>query len=1814
MKRSEATGRQEQSSVANGLVTYLVSFANRLIRMLKHCIMRLFETRPRLLLQRNQNGCMEEARTHYNMLMQSTANMILSLKPHTSTMLASGCPTPEWSDPMMVESRSRELQILSSYLTGTTTSPGLLFGPPGSGKSSLLRWIVNRFKKQVSNTKKRQTKEETDESVTVNPVLVVCCAARTTLSSTLQALLGRIVEELSVQFNTTTSNPNLGAVCEYAEAVYMLQSAFRFATAQRPVLIIIDDVERLFPREHVEMFRWLPAELSNRFVRILMSTSSESALTGFSQRYGTGCCLRLGPCLNAERFLSTLLPCWIHNRQTQVKMKSSTAPGLLSSHVVDIASEAVQKNRTPLYLDILTDILAVSESEKSIIPSESVPEDLSELFSVRLKQIQQYTSTKCRLLNILLKLTAYIACSRFGLTLCELLDLLAIDRDIQSECKRQNSDTQFFRFPVGCLLHLLYNPEFGISKYLVLTQTDNRCVITFGSDAVRQGVLKFWSADDWLKDHISPQIAHSLNNKEDEEDKGSDRTNRLPDTSEVGSPQPANSSMIRSLYNAMADYWLRPPSSTETNKRVLTQSNETESNRYNASFITMYYWQALISTGSATDPKSPCENTTYYTWICNSRRLTELPYQLMQAGSSRVQDIFKHVVFSFDYLLAKTLERNRLNDLLAEMYYFRQINEIRGCDEVNYLFGLLRKLSVKFIQTPTLLSVELAGRIGHLVDSGHQYLGHTLLGSLDKCALRTNCLLPLLPYCFSPVLRPEMLMVRFGCGDAFSLIRLTPDQRFIFTLSNASVTSDVERMIVTWEVTTLTKSLVFNLGSWPGHLFHSAHFPAQVNNVVLLSFSVRLDAHRENRGILLVNLELGKVEGRIEFPDNVQFRLLTLTRTNVLIASWELKAQVKKCVDGKPAELSETEPLATVYALSTGKPVTKSLEQIPLPCALLPGERYCIGPSSWSTDTQAETEAKRARRLSKESIRVDYPRKPNLLQLRQVQFPKRVAAWLLCPYKPAIIESNMRGEYVYVGCEAHGYVCRFDMNQLSSKDVKRLTPTVELNLDEALKSLLSTEVDWKTVRTPSGPLAWDTEILKVIYQTGAKVQVRSLWISHDDRYVAVVYSLRDTLYVIGIWAVQSKQLIAGLRASPNSQIRFGTDLGGNMLVHFVPSLPDSNWIEVVDLNVKPLGIGITSNTTQQVPSKVTDSSVNRVRMLTNLFEMPIDECYFVRGGKMVFACSGEFRLTSLPTMTQNPPGPCAFGKQLTKAIYHGKLDIIYSTDKTTDDLLAYYNLITQRIVRVSSGRRSEDIEDFFLGPPLLETFPSASYMSDDGGCLALVYDVIKISEADDSHTQRHKERMEDYVKPHIPRINYFTSQYEQAGLGNWSATLGTAHEQKVVRVYDLKHTGAGTGLRCQISLLGEAVFQLSTKHGLFTLRPDHASSSRLKPIKLEFQRPQQQHNQPDKTMNLTKTTTEITPKAILSRYSSTTGEYLGQSYLDHPVINESQLVGNDAFLLLCCGPSGRWLRLLAAPEFSKIVYEVNVAKVLKQHDDYARNACVSRVFTCASEPSMAVIQYTWAEQTTPIHIATFNLQAQSPLVAQFESTLPLVDVTADGQLGVDGTLKLYNLQQGTLIATLCSPGLIPGLTEEPQILRVQITSDRAYLLTVIYSSTQPDPWLLVIQNNPVLRFPVVGLAVLSPISKNEPEKTKLSPRPASLPCVRIATGHNGRLIVISLDDHNEFKVFALHDNLAGALDVVYTSAAERVRSLLPLGRLIRDPSLWNNKQRAAKNVDDLFTKFGQSMAALSQDIEDLLPNEFFPEEAGESLAELLMNV
>ncbi|KAH8859597.1 NACHT and WD repeat domain-containing 2 [Schistosoma japonicum] len=1795
-------------------IDYLVLFVEQIIKLLKKCITHLFNDN-KLFYQELQLSNEYESETHYNLLMYSTEKLNLQLHHYADitqnidqNISSINTLHIDYNDKIMHETRSREINIIKSYLKGNSKLPGLIYGPEGCGKTSLLRWTVNYFEKfcyksesdnqlTVTTTQPSNNLTISIQSTIVEPIVIVCCISRTCLSTSLQSVLVQIIEQLMTKFSIQPQQQTK-SLCEYAEAVRLLNTMLNYANSMKPILIIIDDIEYLYPDEHVQMFHWLSHELPNHYIRILITTSAERIVKGFIKRFGEGCCISLSACFHIQYVMNKILPKLIQDNLKELTSQQDDINIQLDQIDEELINLALQKNITPNYIKLLAEIIAVKLSGKvNITLPENFPTDLSNLFVLRLQQIHSMLKQTGLFSAALLRFIPYIACSRIGLTFHELIEILQNDSDVIQARKRLNQVYSLQHFPIGCLKHLIYSPIYGLTKYLMFTITDNRLLITFTSESYRKGALLFWG----FNANDSNYSRTGLGNENFSIDENKDNFNEK----QIDIPLKEFP-----FHRYLSDYWLGNTSGQDdydqqpkqTGQSYEIKVNNTEHNE--DAFNTVYYW---LATDKLKKVNLDTVIGTYdKRYFCNARRLTELPYQLLQLGSDSVQDLLKHVIFSFDFMLAKLLLGLRPNDVITEFYYLRQLNQLRTNDEITYLLNLLRSLSTKLSLVPTLLSVELAGRIGHLVNSEYTYIGRQLLNSIDCDSSKVNCLLPLLSICYTPPLQPELLNVKYKNNETkfFSsitemqqqemqeVITISSDSRFLFTLTVSQMSksnfdtcvNSNEVLINMWEVNSLTKSCSFSLGEWPNHIFHQAYMPTHQNQLVLLTYSTKA-MNNAKSGILAVNLELGCVEGNLFVKHPIQLKILCITRFSILITQYGLKENDENRI--------VNQEYATVYSIPNLKPISGILSKVPLPFYLSPTDRICFGPSRWPIQSKTSVEKKRKQNSTDGLKEIN----SNSVQVRLKNALNDVVAWIKCPLAPATFQTNIRGETLFIGCKSLGQIYRFDLTMISNKEIRIIKPNMELNLYKNIKNVqIKSLSELSLEKQTTTSFLWDSDVMNILDQVRHQVSVKKLWMSPDEKYLAALYNANDYRLIIGIWQINSRLLIAGLQGYHSSEIRFGTDSTGSFLIHFVKSSNVQTWIELAELNVIQQ-TQLISNVNMNRP--LTNTSKSSTNLLVKIhrilaFKTSIDEAYFIRGGSLIIVTNGGIILTSvnvliLGSKNQGPMALTPIGRKLSRVNYHSELDIVYSTEIDNQQLFSYYNLLTQKIISVECTKTDQQVgfmnnyENNFLITPILEDTPCERHISSDGKRLALVYRVKSIvndNKSDDlsrvNYCERNNEAKE-YKKPKLPNINYFTSLQEKD-----NSSSGMGYDQTVIRLYDLDNKFSGTGLRCQISIIGEFIFHMSTKYGIYTLKPDHASNTKLS----SFRDPLIINSTKDDQNKTSVTKFDDKPQALLSRYASTNGRFLGYSFLQHPVIKGTQIIFNDRYLVLCCGEHGQWIRILEAPDFNKLLYEVNLHKLLKEQDDFCRTPSVQRLFTCQAQPTKVIVQYVWLDQEN----STFNVtvldlkkkQNSELIISQMSIVDKLIDVSSDGTYGIDANLRLINFQNGNTSALLNSCNLIPGTQNEPTVLCAQFTPDKLYIVSVLYSLEYHNAWLVIIHNNKIHNnYPVIGRALLTPIDEIIPS---CSTESSELPSIKIQLGYNGRLVVVKLDTAKEFKLFTIRKQTK-YLNVAHSTANERIKHLLPINvTTVDENNAWSNRQKKAKYLDELITRFAESLS------------------------------
>ncbi|PAA79619.1 hypothetical protein BOX15_Mlig011309g1, partial [Macrostomum lignano] len=351
-----------------------------------------------------------------------------------------------------VFSRDRELKILQNYVASKSQLPGLLYGDHGSGKTAIIKQLIDQM---------------TDD----NLVIIKRCCGRTTLSCTLQQIIASVTQEIYFH-----ARRQFAPSCEYAQVVYDFTRALQLPGFKKQLLIVLDDIDLLYPQSHTELFRWLPHRLPAN-VKVLVTAGSESFLTNFKRRFDDSSSLTLTgvvPSAAIKEFPSILA----------AKGKA------IGDKNRELANSLLQNNSYPLYTIILADVLPCRE--------DKLPDRVKLVFMKRLEQLEQKHG-----LWVVKSILSYISCSRFGLSLPELQDVLSLDNSVAVDSGFDAKHSNFYRVPMGIITAFLDDVEL----YLIRVQLDDRLVYTWAHDVLRSAVTDYYQLNKEFGVQVSQQLA-----------------------------------------------------------------------------------------------------------------------------------------------------------------------------------------------------------------------------------------------------------------------------------------------------------------------------------------------------------------------------------------------------------------------------------------------------------------------------------------------------------------------------------------------------------------------------------------------------------------------------------------------------------------------------------------------------------------------------------------------------------------------------------------------------------------------------------------------------------------------------------------------------------------------------------------------------------------------------------------------------------------------------------------------------------------------------------------------------------------------------------------------------------------------------------------------------------------------------------------------------------------------------------------------------------------------------------------------------------
>ncbi|KAK9874009.1 hypothetical protein WA026_002362 [Henosepilachna vigintioctopunctata] len=285
--------------------------------------------------------------------------------------------------------REKTLNEIKEYITTSSTSPLVLFGPGGCGKTTLLAKVAQCCSQWLPEA-----------------FLILRFIGISEQSSTIEQILSSITNQCSI---LTYGHK---CFCMHNLETYkrVLPTLLVAISLQRPLIIILDGLDqvRAYSSKTID---WLPEKLPEN-IKIILSVSEKSPMyTHLNQKLNNGQFTNM-PLMGEQEAKGILMSCVMQYSHS------------VNSKIQDCVLKAVQECTLPLYSKVLAwQTSWWADKEHDIVPKGHVDDQLK-LMLEELETIIDVSQVEYAL--------ALISCSKHGITDSEMIDLLAFDEQFHS--------------------------------------------------------------------------------------------------------------------------------------------------------------------------------------------------------------------------------------------------------------------------------------------------------------------------------------------------------------------------------------------------------------------------------------------------------------------------------------------------------------------------------------------------------------------------------------------------------------------------------------------------------------------------------------------------------------------------------------------------------------------------------------------------------------------------------------------------------------------------------------------------------------------------------------------------------------------------------------------------------------------------------------------------------------------------------------------------------------------------------------------------------------------------------------------------------------------------------------------------------------------------------------------------------------------------------------------------------------------------------------------------------------------------------------
>jgi WD40 repeat protein len=344
--------------------------------------------------------------------------------------------------------RADAVRIMNNYLSTPARHPLVLHGASGSGKSTLMARLAMTTVREGSGPLTR---------------FIGAVAG----STGVRPLLTGIVAELRAR----AGHDPAGTPTDYDALAAELGEHVAQATAERPVLLLIDAIDQLTPLHGARSLGWLPVNLPDH-AHIVISTTPGDTLEAARRLVPASHHLEVEPMTGAEG--GTLLDTWL--AEAGRTLRAAQRAGIL---------EGFSTHGLPLWLR-----LAFEDARRW--SAHAMPPPLATGIAGLVRSLYARLAADTRHGHVLVeRALASIAAAREGLATNELLDVLSRDADVMRDFRTRSPDSP----PVDALPDIIWSRlYFDLAPFLTERAADGADTLDFFHRQLREIVEQDWLA------------------------------------------------------------------------------------------------------------------------------------------------------------------------------------------------------------------------------------------------------------------------------------------------------------------------------------------------------------------------------------------------------------------------------------------------------------------------------------------------------------------------------------------------------------------------------------------------------------------------------------------------------------------------------------------------------------------------------------------------------------------------------------------------------------------------------------------------------------------------------------------------------------------------------------------------------------------------------------------------------------------------------------------------------------------------------------------------------------------------------------------------------------------------------------------------------------------------------------------------------------------------------------------------------------------------------------------------------------------------